>query len=137
MYRTVFPAILAGVMLLGCASEALTVTKEVSIYEVEGVSIRNISNLTRIAYEAIQQECDKRAGKRIQVASHQDVNALSPRFGASGSGSGNDQSTTVRHSADLLAFTEHTRDFLDIIFPKSKVKISMKCGAALRLKGEL
>lgn len=122
--------VLAGAMFSGCAAERLTVTKDVSIYEIERSSFSpfwDISDVTKLAYKAVEQECMERHDPNRVAQPTASNDGLKTSTDSSSAVSHNSRSATVEQAGDVVAFAEQTQDFLDIFFPRIRVRMSMKC----------
>lgn len=122
-------AFLVSVCLIvsGCASESLIVAGDLSSYEREGAFFRKIDSLSEAAYEAITKDCKNRREwideTGVELPSIvSGLQHVTNKPSAPGS-----EATTPQAAADVLAFTLYTRDFLDAIFPRVRVKVTAKC----------
>ncbi len=116
---------------------------EVSSYEIERNSFFNVFSIEELvneAHEKIVKECKE----RLKIPDKHGValvrpDKLLPHPEARRPETRGSNATTPGHASDLLAFTVLTRDFLDVIFPRLKLRVTAKCktGDKTQFKGQL
>ena len=102
---------------------------DLSSYEIEGAAqFRSTEDLAKRAYEEITKECENReeriAETGVTMPSFDNQVSHPPTSRPSAPDA---TATSPQTAADILAFTVFTRDFLDSILPRIRVKIIAKC----------
>lgn len=116
---------IAFAILTACAKETLTVKEGVSTYTIESRTHLSIATLADRAHKAIRSECLLRQGVPLST-----VVAVDTQQAAINGDQGMAKttvSTSVGHSADVLKFAQNVSDLVDIVWPKDKIDIAMKC----------